>query len=68
MSRDGPVRHIGAIRRVPVRTIDETAYLLASPKNARRLREAMDEAKAGGGIRVPAGLKVRGMFFGQGDQ
>lgn len=29
--------------------LDETAYLLRSPENARRLREAMAELAAGGG-------------------
>ncbi|NMA98729.1 MAG: type II toxin-antitoxin system prevent-host-death family antitoxin [Phyllobacteriaceae bacterium] len=29
---------------------DETAYLLSSPKNAARLREAIREANAGGGM------------------
>ena len=30
-------------------SLEETAYLLRSPRNARRLREAMDQLRAGGG-------------------
>jgi antitoxin YefM len=31
-------------------SMDETAYLLASPENARRLREAIAELNAGKGV------------------
>jgi antitoxin YefM len=30
--------------------MDETTYLLSSPKNAERLLEAVRELKAGGGV------------------
>ena len=30
-------------------SLEETAYLLRSPKNARRLREAVDQLRAGNG-------------------
>ena len=33
-------------------SLRETAYLLRSPKNAQRLREAIDEANAGKGKRM----------------
>ena len=31
-------------------SLEETAYLLRSPKNARRLREAVDQLRAGEGV------------------
>ena len=31
-------------------SLEETAYLLRSPRNARRLREAVDQLRAGGGV------------------
>ena len=31
--------------------LEETAYLLRSPRNARRLREAVDQLRSGGGTR-----------------
>jgi antitoxin YefM len=30
-------------------SLEETAYLLRSPKNARRLREAIDQLRSGNG-------------------
>ncbi|NOY81695.1 MAG: type II toxin-antitoxin system prevent-host-death family antitoxin [Kiritimatiellaeota bacterium] len=30
-------------------SLEETAYLLRSPRNAQRLREAVDQLRAGGG-------------------
>lgn len=33
------------------RSLEETAYLLRSPANARRLLEAMEEIEAGGGVK-----------------
>ena len=32
--------------------LQETAYLLSSPKNAQRLYESITEVKSGGGVRV----------------
>lgn len=31
-------------------SLEETAYLLRSPKNARRLREAIEQLRDGGGV------------------
>lgn len=41
--------------------MDETAYLLSSPANARRLRESIAELDAGGGIQVEPDART-GMF------
>ncbi len=57
IERDG-AQDVALISAAELQSLQETLYLLQSPNNARRLREAIAETAAGGGrILTPAQLR-----------
>lgn len=57
---------VGALRAARrFRRRDTTEFLLASPANARRIRSALREMEAGGGIRVSSVDEIREMLLAE---
>lgn len=49
ITRDGPMESVVMIPLSEFESIEETAYLLRSPQNANRLREAVQQLNGGQG-------------------